>query len=43
LLERVSILFATETVEAWRGCLVVATDSKVRVKRSNENQPTRDT
>ena len=43
LLERVSILFATEAVEAWRGCLVVATDSKVRVKRPNENQPTRDT
>jgi predicted nuclease of predicted toxin-antitoxin system len=34
LLARISALFATETVETWRGCLVVATDHKVRVKRS---------
>lgn len=33
LLARVSMLFATEPVEDWRGCLVVATD-KVRVKRA---------
>jgi predicted nuclease of predicted toxin-antitoxin system len=33
LLERVSMLFATERVDEWRGCLVVATDRKVRVKR----------
>ena len=33
LLERVSMLFATESVDEWRGCLVVATDRKVRVKR----------
>jgi predicted nuclease of predicted toxin-antitoxin system len=33
LLERVAMLFATESVEAWRSCLVVATDRKVRVKR----------
>jgi hypothetical protein len=33
LVARVSMLFATEAVEQWEGCLVVATDSKVRVKR----------
>jgi len=33
LLERVSMLFATESVDEWLGCLVVATDRKVRVKR----------
>ena len=33
LLGRVSMLFATEPVDQWRGCLVVATDHKVRVKR----------
>jgi predicted nuclease of predicted toxin-antitoxin system len=33
LLERVSMLFATERVETWRGCLVVTTDRKIRVKR----------
>jgi hypothetical protein len=31
--ERMSMLFATESVDEWRGCLVVATDWKVRVKR----------
>lgn len=31
LVARVSILFATESVEQWRGCLVVATDHKVRI------------
>ena len=34
LLARVSGLSATEAVEQWRGCLVVATDHKVRVKRT---------
>lgn len=33
LLARVSLLFATEAVETWRGCLVIATDHKVRVTR----------
>lgn len=33
LLERVPMLFATEPVDDWRGCPVVATDRKVRVKR----------
>jgi predicted nuclease of predicted toxin-antitoxin system len=33
LVARVAALFATETVDQWRGCLVVATDHKVRVKR----------
>lgn len=33
LLERVAALFAAESVDQWQGCLVVATDHKVRVKR----------
>ena len=33
LVERVAALFATEAVDQWQGCLVVATDHKVRVKR----------
>ena len=33
LAARVAILFATEQVDQWRGCLVVATEHKVRVKR----------
>ena len=33
LIARVAMLFATEPVDQWRGCLVVATDHKVRVKR----------
>ena len=33
LVARVAMLFATELVEQWRGCLVVATDHKVRIKR----------
>jgi hypothetical protein len=32
LLARVSMRFATEAVERWRGCLVVATDHKVRIR-----------
>jgi predicted nuclease of predicted toxin-antitoxin system len=33
LVARVVLLFATESVDQWIGCLVVATDHKVRVKR----------
>ena len=33
LAARVAMLFATERVDQWRGCLVVATEHKVRVKR----------
>ncbi len=33
LVARVTMLFETEPVDQWRGCLVVATDHKVRVKR----------
>ena len=33
LLDRVAMLFMTEPVDEWHGCLVVATDRKVRVKR----------
>ena len=33
LLDRVTGLFRTEQIENWAGCLVVATDQKVRIKR----------
>ena len=33
LVARLALLFATESVEQWEGCLVVASDHKVRVKR----------
>lgn len=33
LASRVELLFATERVDEWRGCLVVATEHKVRVRR----------
>ena len=33
LFERVSRVFQTEKVEDWTGCLVVATEHKVRVRR----------
>lgn len=33
LIERVHRLFLTETVDNWRGCFVVATERKIRVRR----------
>jgi predicted nuclease of predicted toxin-antitoxin system len=33
LLVRVTAIFATEPVEEWRGCLVVATDHRIRIRR----------
>ncbi|PYR23221.1 MAG: hypothetical protein DMF95_16195 [Acidobacteria bacterium] len=33
LFERVSAVFQTERVEGWTGCLVVATERKVRIRR----------
>jgi predicted nuclease of predicted toxin-antitoxin system len=33
LLERVSTVFQTEKVEEWTGCLVVATEQKIRIRR----------
>jgi predicted nuclease of predicted toxin-antitoxin system len=33
LVLRVTELFATELVDRWRGCLVVATDHKLRIRR----------
>ena len=33
LIERVQHLFATETVDTWRHCFVVATDRKIRIRR----------
>jgi predicted nuclease of predicted toxin-antitoxin system len=31
--ERLSAVFATESIETWSGCLVVVADHKVRVRR----------
>jgi len=33
LIERAGELFRSEDVEAWKGCFVVATEKKVRVRR----------
>jgi len=33
LFERVSTLFQTEKAEQWTGCLVVATEQKIRIRR----------
>jgi hypothetical protein len=33
LLARVTTIFSTEPVETWSGCLVVATEHKIRLKR----------
>lgn len=37
LSERIHQLFATEPVETWAGCLVVATEQKVRITRAFRN------
>jgi len=36
LFDRVQSLFITEDVAAWAGCLVVATDRKLRVRRPEQ-------
>lgn len=33
LVTRIAALFASEPVEKWRGCLVVATENKLRIRR----------
>lgn len=33
LLSRVTTIFSTEPIDQWGGCLVVATEHKIRVKR----------
>lgn len=33
LFERVSSVFSTENIQDWAGCLVVATEHKIRVRR----------
>lgn len=33
LLEKVRVIFETEDVESWRGCFVVVSDTKLRVRR----------
>ena len=32
--QRLELVFRGETVEGWRGCLVIVTDHKVRVRRA---------
>ena len=39
LLGRVQSLFAVEDVSTWAGCLVVATDRKLRVRRPETRRP----
>jgi len=36
LVARLVLLFATESVDQWKGCLVVATDHKVRLSARSE-------
>ena len=38
LLQIVEMLFRTEPVDSWRGCLVVATERKLRVLRPQEQE-----
>ena len=33
LVERVSQILQTEDIESWKGCLVVATEHKIRIRR----------
>ena len=33
LLDRMTALFRTEQIQHWAGCLVIATDQKVRIRR----------
>jgi len=33
LTQRIEEIFAAEEVESWEGCLVIATDRKIRVRR----------
>ena len=33
LIERLEAIFQGEDIESWQGCFVVATDSKIRVRR----------
>ncbi len=33
LTRRIVTLFATENIDQWQGCLIVATDHKMRIKR----------
>lgn len=35
LVDRISMLFRTEAVDTWEGCLVSATPTKVRVRRAD--------
>jgi len=37
LFERLNVLFQTEDTAHWRGCLVVVTDHKLRVRRRKEH------
>ena len=39
LFDRIQSLFAVEDVSTWAGCLVVATDRKLRVRRPEARRP----
>lgn len=36
LLRRVETLFETESVDEWKGCLVIATERKIRIRRASK-------
>lgn len=35
--ERIDTLFTTEAIEQWAGCLVIATDRKIRIRRPSDS------
>lgn len=37
LFERIEALFATEPIEQWPGCLVIATERKIRIRRPSQD------
>jgi predicted nuclease of predicted toxin-antitoxin system len=39
LVQRLQAAFQTEDVEGWRGCFVVVTDRKIRVRRPAQSNP----
>lgn len=38
LVRRITNVFETEDVDSWSGCFVIATDNKVRVRRSHQTR-----
>ena len=37
IVERIQLLFKAEEVESWKGCLVVVTEHKIRIRRPRES------